>query len=114
MDHTQHIEVMLRSIKEAQHFLLSHPDPHQECPDHILIMYGLIKLNNTGLYTKLIERWNKQPASQQKKWTEFRNHAITKYEKHLAEGTGPTTGKERNQRCFPRHRNRRYLLFSYD
>ena len=59
---------MLRGIEEVQLFLLSHPDGNQEVPDHTLILYAMIKLNKTGAYIKLLERWNARPLEERTTW----------------------------------------------
>jgi hypothetical protein len=101
MDRNQPIEVMLREIEEVQLFLLSHPDGDQELPDHTLILHAMIKLNKTGAYVKLLERWNAKPAATRRKWMDFRLHAIAEYERLLAEGAGVTAGDEGYPTAFP-------------
>ena len=58
MDRAAPIKVMLRNIKEVQMFLLANPDEDCQQKKTQLITYALIKLTNTGLYNKAIERWN--------------------------------------------------------
>ncbi len=60
MDQNEPIEVMICAIEEVQLFLLSHPKSDQELPDLALIKFSLIELMKTGVYSKLIERWNKK------------------------------------------------------
>ena len=92
MDRDQPIEVMLRAVEEVQLFLLSHPEPDQELPDLALIKFALIKLMKTGLYSKLIERWNGKLIGSRRDWAQFRAHCVAEYVKLLDESGGPTLG----------------------
>ena len=76
MDRSRPIEVMLSGIEEVQPFLLSHPDGNQDIPDHMIILYAMIKINKTGIYWKLLECWSKRPITERKTWVEFRQHTI--------------------------------------
>ena len=54
---------MLRGMEEMQFFLLAKPDKERELAEVLMICYSLIKMVNTILYGKAIERWNNLPAS---------------------------------------------------
>ena len=56
MDRSKPIEVMLHNIEGVQIFLLSNPEGKRQLSNISLISYALIKMNNTGLYGKPIER----------------------------------------------------------
>jgi hypothetical protein len=60
MDRNKPIEVMLREIEAVQIFLLLNPEENHQMSDVTMISYTLIKMFNTGLYGKLIERWNER------------------------------------------------------
>ena len=62
MDRSKPIEVMLREIEAVQIFLLSNPEESRQMLDATMISYVLIKMFNTGLYGKPIERWNERTA----------------------------------------------------
>ena len=81
MDRNKPIEVML--IEEVQLFLLSHPEPDQELQDNVLIQFGLIKQMKTGIYSKLIGRWNTKDIFDRDSWAKFRRHCVDEYVKLL-------------------------------
>ena len=62
IDRSKPIEVMLREIKAVQIFLLSNPEDSRQMSEVTMISYALIKIFNTGLYGKPIERWNGRSA----------------------------------------------------
>ena len=57
-----------------------------------MIANALIKMKNTGLYAKAIEKWGKREAEQRKQWSDFRAFMIEQYEKMLRSNEGPTAG----------------------
>ena len=60
---------MLRVIKEVQLFLLANTDEDCTLTEPNLISYTLIKLTNTGgMYAKGIEKWQKRPPQDRRKW----------------------------------------------
>ena len=63
---------MLRLIEEVQIFLLSNPDKDRALTEPNVISYTLIKLTkNRGMYTKGIEKWQKRPPQNRRKWAEL-------------------------------------------
>jgi hypothetical protein len=44
-----------------------------------MISYVLIKTNNTGLYGKPIEWWNKRDISDHQRWAIFRSVMVAEY-----------------------------------
>jgi hypothetical protein len=94
MDRTAPIEVMLREVEEIQMFLLANPDEDRQQKETQLITYTLIKIANTGLYSKAIERWSGRDVDDRCAWADFRAFMIREYERMLREGGGPTTGQE--------------------
>jgi len=85
---------MIRGIKEASFFLLSHPEDGMSLPDTALINYGIIKINKTGIYLKALERWNTKDAADRIVWANFRTHMIEEYEKLPRKRGGTTLGQE--------------------
>ena len=83
MDWTKPTEVMLRNIKGAQILLLSNPEEIQQLSDISLINYTLIKMNNSGLYGKPIERWNERTVHDRQHWSVFSPATVAKYERML-------------------------------
>ena len=66
MDRAASIAVMLCNIKEVQMFLLVNPDEDCQQKETQLITYALIRVTNTGLYNKAIERWNSRDVAGRK------------------------------------------------
>ena len=62
--------------------------------DVTMISYALIKMYNTGLYGKLIERWNKQTVNNRQSWAVFHPTMVAEYEQMLREGGGSTVGQK--------------------
>ena len=57
MDRLQPIEVMLRAVEEVQMFFLANPEEDMHMKESQLINHALIKMKDTGMYTKAIDRW---------------------------------------------------------
>ena len=86
---------MLRGIKEVQLFLLAKQDKGRALTEPKPIIYALIKLtNNGGMYAKGIEKWQKIPPQDRRKWAKFSAHMVEDYEWQLTETGGTTIGKE--------------------
>mgnify|MGYP000441937942 FL=1 len=94
MDRNKPIEVMLREVEAVQIFLLSNPEEEHQMLDVTMISYALIKMYNTGLYGKPIERWNERTAEDRKSWAVFWPAMVAEYERMLREGGGSTVGQE--------------------
>ena len=62
--------------------------------DVTMISYALIKMFNSGLYGKPIERWNERTAGDRNSWAVFRPAMVAEYERMLREGGGSTISQE--------------------
>jgi len=62
--------------------------------DVTMISYALIKMFNTGLYGKPIERWNERTATDRKLWAVFCPAMLAEYERTLCKLGGSTVGQE--------------------
>ena len=51
-------------------------------------------MNNTGLYGKPIERWNKRTVQDRQQWLVFCQLMVAKYERMLRKGGGSTIEQE--------------------
>ena len=100
MDGLQPVEVMLRGIEEIQLFLLSNPDKNRKLSNALVISYALIKLTNTCLYAKALERWYGQAIHDQRQWRAFRSFFVQEYEYMLHEGGDPSTQEEGHGSAF--------------
>ena len=78
MDSNQSVKVMLRTTTEkVQMLLIAHPDGDCELRNANLISCAMIKLSKCGgLYTKAIERWQRNIKEDKKIWANFRQHLI--------------------------------------
>ena len=94
MDRSKPIEVVLREIEAVQIFLLSNPEESRQMSEVTMISYALIKMFNTGLYGKPIERWNERTAGDRQLWSTFCPAMVAEYERMLREGGGSTVGQE--------------------
>ena len=94
MDRFQPLEVMLRGVEEVKLFLLSSPDEHQQLPDALMIRYVLIKLTNTGLCAKALERWHGRVITERRQWSNCRPFFIQDYERMLREGSSSSMQQE--------------------
>ena len=84
MNIMQPVEVMIRGIKEVKLFLLAITDKYRDLNEPNLISYALIKITKTGgIYSKGIEKWQKIPLQDRRKWAEFSAHMVEDYEKQL-------------------------------
>ena len=73
----QLVEVMLRGIEEVKLFLLAKPDKDRALTKPNLISYALIKLTKTGgIYAKGIEKWEKRPPQDRRKWAKLSAHLV--------------------------------------
>ena len=88
------VEVMLCGTDEIQILLLANPDEGRELTELLMIRFELIKLVNTGIYGKSIERWNNIPTADQKQLVEFHVFLIAEYERMLREGQKTTNLQE--------------------
>ena len=89
MDRNLPVEVMIKTIKDIQKFLIVNPAKNMEMSAVQLIMHGLIKLTKTGgLYAKAIELWNAKAITNRQNWVTFTTHFIEEYKKMLAAGGG--------------------------
>ena len=86
---------MLRLIEEVQIFLLSNPDKDRALTEPNVISYTLIKLTkNRGMYTKGIEKWQKRPPQNRRKWAELLAHMVEEYGGHITKKGSNTMGLE--------------------
>lgn len=76
MDRTAPIEVMICKVEEIQMFLLANLEEDHQLKEPQLITFALIKLTNTGLYVKAIERWSTRDITDRKTWADFRTFMI--------------------------------------
>ena len=91
MEHNEPIEVMLQDIKDAQMFVLAHPEGEKEILETQLIDYAMIKLCKTGgMYAKDMARWRKGDNLEKRNWMEFVKCMVTEY-KPLQQEVGGTT-----------------------
>ena len=79
MDCTLPVEVMLPGMEEINIFLLANSNEGHKLTEVLIISYVMIKMVNTGLYGKAIERWNNIFVADQKQWVEFRAFFIANY-----------------------------------
>ena len=87
--------MVLRVIKEAQLFILPNPDEEHVLTEPNLISYTLIKLTKIGgMYAKGIEKWQKWPPQDRRKWAKFYAHMVEEYERQLTETGSTTMGQE--------------------
>ena len=83
------IEVILRSLKEVQMFLLESTEENRELKEVKIIDHALTKLSDMGgFYTKSLEKWNGRSVTDWRKWETFRIVMVGEYECMLAEGAG--------------------------
>ena len=94
MDCTLLVEFMLFGIEEIQMSILENPDKGRKLTEVLMISYALIKMVNTGIYVKYIERWKNLTTADWKQWVELCAFFIAEYELMLREGKGPTNSKE--------------------
>ena len=94
MDRNAPVEVMLRGIEEVQMFYLHDEKLGLEMKAMQMITKALIKLKNTGLYAKAIEKWNQREADDGTTWSDFRAFMIEQFEKMLRNNEGPTVGDQ--------------------
>ena len=71
---------MLFGMKEIQMFIPVNPDKDNKLTKVLVIRYTLIKIVNTGLYGKAIERWINLPTSDRNKWVDYRAVFIAEYD----------------------------------
>ena len=62
MDRNAPVEVMLKNVEEVQMFYLHDEKLGLAMKASQMITKALIKLKNTGLYAKSIERWGQRDA----------------------------------------------------
>ena len=75
MNRMEPVEVMVRVIEEVKLLLLANPDENHALTKTNLITYALIKITKTGgIYAKGINKWQKRPPQDRKKWAEFLAH----------------------------------------
>ena len=98
------VNFMLSAIEEVKLFLLSNPDEDRALTESNLISYALINLTKKGgVYDKEIEKWQKRPPQNRRKWAKLLAHMVKDYERQITETGEPTWGmKAMEQPCTPR------------
>ena len=91
----QPVEVIIIGIEEVQLFLSDNPDKERALTKPNLISHTLIKPTKTWeMYAKGIEKWQKRPSQDWRKWTELSVHMEQDYGRQLIETGGTTMGQE--------------------
>ena len=75
-------------------FLLANREEDRGLKQSQLISHALIKMADTGLYSKAIERWSARNLRDRKQWSAFRQFMVEQYERLLREQGGSTMGQE--------------------
>ena len=75
-------------------FLLADCDEDRGLKQSQLISYALIKMSDTGLYGKPIERWNARDLRDRRQWSQFRQFMVEQYKRMLREAGGTTMGQD--------------------
>ena len=92
----QPVEIILKRIEEVKLFLLANTHKDHTLTEPNIISYAVIKLTKTGgVYVKGIEKWQKRPPQDCKKWAEFLARMVEDYKRHLTETGGHHNGKKR-------------------
>ena len=74
--------------------LLADRDEDRGLKQSQLISYALIKMSDTGLYGKPIERWNARDLRDRRQWSQFRQFMVEQYERMLREAGGTTMDQD--------------------
>ena len=94
MDRNAPVEVMLKNIEEVQMFFLHDEKLDLAMKASQMITKALIKMKNTGLYAKAIDRWHQRDPKDNQDWSDFRAFMIEQFEKMLRNHEGPTVGDQ--------------------